>query len=174
MSAGDLLHVFNVHLGTALIERRHQGRKLIAPELLSDAAIDAPRIVLGDFNEWTRGLATRLLRSQMRSADVRAHLQRSKTYPGVLPFLHLDHIYYDPALRLEKLALCRTRKALVASDHLPLIGEFSWEGERADANGPLKKKWFQVIQFPALLTTGMHGTEHCNRERRTLSFFAPR
>jgi endonuclease/exonuclease/phosphatase family metal-dependent hydrolase len=138
--AGDLLHVFNVHLGTALIERRHQGRKLIAPELLSDAAIDSPRIVLGDFNEWTRGLATRLLRSQMRSADVRAHLRRSKTYPGVLPFLHLDHIYYDPALRLEKLALCRTRKALVASDHLPLIGEFSWEGERADANSPPKKE----------------------------------
>lgn len=125
--AGQALHVFNVHLGTALIERRHQGRKLIAPELLADAAIEAPRIVLGDFNEWTTGLATRLLRSHMQSADVRAHLRRSRTYPGVLPFLHLDHIYYDPALQLEKLSLCRTRKALVASDHLPLIGEFRWE-----------------------------------------------
>ena len=31
-----------------------------------------------------------------------------------------------------------------------------------------------MIQFPALLTTGMHGTEHCNREHRMLSFFAPR
>ncbi len=123
---GSLLHIFNVHLGTALIERRHQGRKLIAPELLSDAGLDAPRIVLGDFNEWTTGLATRLLRSHMQSADVRAHLRRSRTYPGVLPFLHLDHIYYDPALRLQKLTLCRTRKALVASDHLPLVAEFQW------------------------------------------------
>ena len=121
---GSVVHVFNVHLGTALMERRHQGRKLIAPELLSDVALEAPRIVLGDFNEWTTGLATRLLRSHMESADTRAHLRRSRTYPGVLPFLHLDHIYYDPVLRLDKLTLCRTRKALVASDHLPLIGEF--------------------------------------------------
>jgi endonuclease/exonuclease/phosphatase family metal-dependent hydrolase len=137
---GRVLHVFNVHLGTALIERRHQGRKLIAPELLADAAIESPRIVLGDFNEWTIGLATRLLRSHMQSADVRTHLRRAKTYPGVLPFLHLDHIYYDPALRLEKLTLCRTRKALVASDHLPLMGEFSWAGDALRAAAAAHQK----------------------------------
>jgi endonuclease/exonuclease/phosphatase family metal-dependent hydrolase len=124
---GRLLHVFNVHLGTALIERRHQGRKLIAAELLNDVEIQPPRIVLGDFNEWTRGLATRLLRSHLQSADVRLHLRRSKTYPGVLPFLHLDHIYYDPSLRLERLELHRSRKALVASDHLPLYGDFTMQ-----------------------------------------------
>ena len=127
-AGGRPLHVFNVHLGTALIERRHQGRKLIAPELLADEALESPRIVLGDFNEWTTGLATKLLRSHMESADVRGHLRRSRTYPGLLPFLHLDHIYYDPALQLESLSLCRTRKALVASDHLPLVGEFVWAG----------------------------------------------
>jgi endonuclease/exonuclease/phosphatase family metal-dependent hydrolase len=89
--------------------------------------------VLGDFNEWTTGLATRLLRSHLESADVRTHLRRTKTYPGLLPFLHLDHIYYDRALRLEKLILCRTRKALVASDHLPLMGEFVWTTDAAGA-----------------------------------------
>jgi endonuclease/exonuclease/phosphatase family metal-dependent hydrolase len=45
--------------------------------------------------------------------------------PGLLPLLHLDHIYYDEKLRLERLTLSRTRKALVASDHLPLAAEFS-------------------------------------------------
>src|SRR5262249_10261983 len=114
-----LLHVFNVHLGTALIERRHQGRKLVAPELLNDRLIDAPRLVLGDFNEWTTGLATRLLCDHLRDA-------RCPTYPGVLPILRLDHIYYDPVLHLERLTLYRKRKALVASDHLPLVGDFSW------------------------------------------------
>lgn len=123
---GTLLHVFNVHLGTALLERRAQGRKLIAPELLNDVEIESPRIVLGDFNEWTRGLATRLLRSHLKSADVRSHLNRSRTYPGMIPFLHLDHIYYDPTLHLERLSLVRTRKALLASDHLPLVGDFGW------------------------------------------------
>ncbi len=126
LDGGDLLHIFNVHLGTALIERRHQGRMLVARELLSDVEIQSPRIVLGDFNEWTRGLATRLLRSHLESADVRIHLRRSRTYPGVLPFLHLDHIYHDPELRLERLSLHRTKRALVASDHLPLVADFAW------------------------------------------------
>lgn len=127
VNGGPLIHVFNVHLGTAFLERRHQGRRLIAPELLNDEAIDSPRVVLGDFNEWTQGLATRLLCSHLQSADIRLHLRRSRTYPGVLPILHLDHIYYDPALRLERLILWRTQKALVASDHLPLVAEFQWD-----------------------------------------------
>lgn len=126
MNGHGVLHVFNVHLGTALLERREQGRKLIAPELLNDTQFVGPRLVMGDFNEWTTGLATRLLRSHLESADVRAHLRRSRTYPGVLPFLHLDHIYYDRKLHLDRLCLHRTRKSLVASDHLPLIADFTW------------------------------------------------
>jgi endonuclease/exonuclease/phosphatase family metal-dependent hydrolase len=124
---GAVLHVFNVHLGTAFLERRTQGRLLLAPELLNDVDLERPRLVLGDFNEWTKGLATRLLRQHLESADLRMHLRRSRTYPGVLPFLHLDHIYYDRLLHLERLSLWRTRRALVASDHLPLVGEFRWE-----------------------------------------------
>jgi endonuclease/exonuclease/phosphatase family metal-dependent hydrolase len=107
--------------------------------LVRDVTLESPRIVLGDFNEWTTGLATRLLRSHMQSADTRAHLRRSSTYPGVLPFLHLDHIYYDPVLRLEKLALCRTRKALVASDHLPLIGEFQMGALGVEGRGAARE-----------------------------------
>ena len=124
VNGGPLLHVFNVHLGTALLERREQGRMLLAPELLSHGDLRAPRLVMGDFNEWTVGLATKLLRSHLKSADLRGRLGRSRTYPGLLPFLHLDHIYYDPALRLDKLSVHRTAKALVASDHLPLVAEF--------------------------------------------------
>jgi len=119
-----VLHVFNVHLGTSFFERRLQARRLVAADLLADLKLERPRLVLGDFNEWTSGLATRLLRSHMRSADPRTHL-RSRSYPGLLPLLNLDHIYYDPELKLERLKLCRTRKALVASDHLPLTAEFT-------------------------------------------------
>jgi endonuclease/exonuclease/phosphatase family metal-dependent hydrolase len=119
-----LLHVFNIHLGTAFIERRHQARKLVGDEILNDAELEGARVVLGDFNEWTRGLASRLLSAHLQSADIRHHLRRAKTYPGVLPFLHLDHIYYDAALELKRLTLHKTRTALVASDHLPLIADF--------------------------------------------------
>jgi endonuclease/exonuclease/phosphatase family metal-dependent hydrolase len=119
-----LVHVFNVHLGTAFIERRHQARRLLSPDILEHEELSGARLVLGDFNEWTRGLASRLLASHFESADIRAHLRRARTYPGVLPLLHLDHIYYDEALELRGLTLHRSRAALIASDHLPLVADF--------------------------------------------------
>ena len=121
---GVTLHVFNVHLGTAFLERRHQGRLLAHPEILLNEGLRGPRLMLGDFNEWTPGLTTRLLGSHLRSVDIRKHLRRARTYPGVLPLLHLDHIYHEDSLELHRVTLHRTRKALVASDHLPLIADF--------------------------------------------------
>ncbi|MFB3915488.1 MAG: endonuclease/exonuclease/phosphatase family protein [Terriglobales bacterium] len=118
------LHVFNVHLGTSFLERRHQARRLLSPAILHNRELHGARIVLGDFNEWTRGLTSQLLCAHFESADVRTHLRRSRTYPGPLPFLHLDHIYFDRALKMERLTLHRSRTALIASDHLPLVADF--------------------------------------------------
>ncbi len=126
LNEGRTLHVFNVHLGTAFLERRHQARELISERILRRQELDGARLVLGDFNEWTHGLASRLLAEHFESADIRHHLRRARTYPGLLPFLHLDHIYYDDALTLERLMLHRSRAALIASDHLPLVADFSW------------------------------------------------
>jgi len=121
---GRLLHLFNVHLGTAYIERRHQARQLVGERILGSGELTGTRVVLGDFNEWTKGLATRLLTEHLQSADLRTHLRSPRTYPGPLPLVHLDHIYFDPALELQQLTLHKSLTALVASDHLPLIADF--------------------------------------------------
>lgn len=118
------LHVFNIHLGTAFVERRYQGRQLVSPDILCDETLSGARLVLGDFNEWTRGLASRLLTSEFESVDIRQHLRRARTYPGPLPLLHLDHIYFDSSLQLERLTLHKSLTALVASDHLPMVADF--------------------------------------------------
>jgi endonuclease/exonuclease/phosphatase family metal-dependent hydrolase len=124
----DAVHVFNIHLGTAYVERRHQGRRLSerGTGILHNEELKGPKIVLGDFNEWTSGLATQLLGAHLQSVDVLKHLGRRRTYPGLLPMLHLDHIYYDGPLELLKLTLHRSRKALMASDHLPLVADFHY------------------------------------------------
>jgi endonuclease/exonuclease/phosphatase family metal-dependent hydrolase len=121
---GELLHVFNVHLGLALLERRRQARQLV-DEVLGDPVLRGPRVMLGDFNEWTRGLTTRLLGRHLKSVNLRRHLKWARTYPGIMPLLSLDHIYFDPSLDLEKLTLHRSRTALMASDHLPLVADFA-------------------------------------------------
>ncbi|HEV8253760.1 MAG TPA: endonuclease/exonuclease/phosphatase family protein [Vicinamibacteria bacterium] len=133
LPAGETLHVFNVHLGTSFLERRHQGRRLIDYEILSNKELRGPRIMLGDFNEWTPGLTSRLLAAHLKSVDVRDRLRRSTTFPGVFPFLSLDHIYYDDRLRLDGLTVHRSRLALVASDHLPLVADFRLPAEEAKA-----------------------------------------
>jgi endonuclease/exonuclease/phosphatase family metal-dependent hydrolase len=124
ISKSNLVHIFNVHLGTAYLERRHQGRRLIDEAILNNKQLSGPRLMLGDFNEWTRGLASRLLAAHLVSADVRLHLPRRRTYPGVLPLLHLDHVYYEDSLQLEAMTLYRNRLSLLASDHLPLVADF--------------------------------------------------
>jgi endonuclease/exonuclease/phosphatase family metal-dependent hydrolase len=123
---GPVVHVYNVHLGTALIERRYQAGRLSA--LLTDRRVRGPRIIMGDFNEWTRGLVTEMMHRIGESVDVRFHLQRRRTYPGVLPLLHLDHIYYRGNIEVARVEQPRSRTALVASDHLPLVADFVFKG----------------------------------------------
>jgi endonuclease/exonuclease/phosphatase family metal-dependent hydrolase len=118
---GHTLHLYNVHLGTAYLERRYQAGRLSA--IVHDRRIGEPKIVLGDFNEWMRGLATAMLSERLNSIDLRAHLRRRRTYPGVFPVLHLDHIYYEGQVDVTKVELPRTRLSLMASDHLPLVAE---------------------------------------------------
>jgi endonuclease/exonuclease/phosphatase family metal-dependent hydrolase len=119
-----LLHVYNVHLGTSFFERRHQARRLLTEDILVNGGHIGPRLLLGDFNEWTRGLASRLLAEHFDCADLRLHLGRTRTYPGILPVMHLDHIYFDQDLSLQGGALHRSPTALIASDHLPIVADF--------------------------------------------------
>jgi endonuclease/exonuclease/phosphatase family metal-dependent hydrolase len=121
---GGLLHIFNVHLGTRFIERRHQARKLVSDKVLNSKEHRGARIVVGDFNEWTRGLASRLMGDSFAAVEPKAFLRYARTYPGIFPVLHLDHFYYDKQIVLKDFRLHRSRKALVASDHLPLVAEF--------------------------------------------------
>jgi endonuclease/exonuclease/phosphatase family metal-dependent hydrolase len=117
----DTLHLYNVHLGTAFLERRYQAGRLST--IVHDRRIAQPKVVLGDFNEWMKGLATAMLSERLQSIDLRSHLRRRRTYPGILPVLHLDHIYYDGQVEVVKLELPRTRLSLMASDHLPLVAD---------------------------------------------------
>jgi len=119
-----VLHVFNVHLGTAVRERRQQAVRLLDRDLLRALDISGPRIVLGDFNEWVRGLVTKTLVAEFHLTDLRAHLPRARSYPALAPFLHLDHIYFDHHLRIERAFFHRSRRSLFASDHLPLVADF--------------------------------------------------
>ena len=121
IGGGQPLHIYNVHLGTAVLERRYQATRLAA--FVHDRRVVGPKVILGDFNEWMRGLATSTLSSLFESIDIYAHLKRRRTYPGIFPVLHLDHIYYEGHVEVRGMELNRSRQALIASDHLPLVAD---------------------------------------------------
>ena len=123
-TGNHMLHVFNVHLGTALRERSKQAVRLMDEDLLKAIDISGPRDVLGDFYEWVHGLVTRTLTAEFHLTDLSVHLTRMRAYPAILPLLHLDHIYFDHHLALEKAHFHRTPLSLLASDHLPLVADF--------------------------------------------------
>lgn len=122
---GATLHIFNLHLGTAIFERRIQARQLFGQRLFSGDEPRGNRIVLGDFNEWIRGLPSRLFNEHFESAHNHMLSHRSRSFPGVLPMLRLDHIYFDRNLDLKCVRIHRSPAALIASDHLPLVAEFT-------------------------------------------------
>jgi endonuclease/exonuclease/phosphatase family metal-dependent hydrolase len=118
-----LLHVFNAHLGTGYLERRKQATRFVDRDLLKAFDLRGPRIVLGDFNEWTRGLVSQTLAREFHRTDLHAHLPRMRAYPSGFPLLSLDHIYYDHHFRVERAHFHRSRLSLLASDHLPLVAD---------------------------------------------------
>ena len=126
---GETLHVFNVHLGTGVRERQAQAR-LIDQHLLQRLGVSGHRIVMGDFNDWNHGLVTRTLSREFHLTDLAEHVPRTRAYPALLPLLHLDHIYLDHELEIEKARFHRNRRSLVASDHLPLVADVTFRNLR--------------------------------------------
>ena len=119
---GELLQVFNVHLGTARRERKEQAW-LVDEHLLKAVDVAGHRVVLGDFNDWNHGLVTETLTREFHLTDLAKHVGGMRGYPALLPLVHLDHIYLDHGLRVEKAGFHRNRRSLMASDHLPLVAE---------------------------------------------------
>ena len=126
LGGNENLQFFNVHLGTSFFERRRQVHKLLHAHVLEHARFTGKRIVAGDFNEWTKGLTTKLFKTKFQSVDAKTHLGKARTFPGILPVFHLDHIYFYSSFKLANAFLHKSKTALVASDHLPIVAEFEF------------------------------------------------
>ena len=122
------LHLFNFHLGTAFLERRKQAKLIFESKIVKDPDLEGPRVVVGDFNEWTRGMVSRALAAEFRGADIRLHLKAAGHTRAFCPFCtSITSTIED--LVLERVSLHRTRKSVVASDHLPLVADFAVKSE---------------------------------------------
>lgn len=126
------LHVLNVHLGLRYRERIHQVRRLA--RLFARARLPGPRVLLGDFNEWFNGHASRLLREEFGGPNG-GRRRRLATHPSPLPVFPLDRIYHDATIRVVRVGVHRSRLARVASDHLPAYADLALQPPRDRTHG---------------------------------------
>ncbi len=128
---GMALHLFACHLGLDWRERRRQAAQLLSADILRDAALAHPLVLLGDFNAWSnRSAVPRWLRRQLVDCAVAAREERA-TFPSAFPLLRLDRAFVGPAVRVLSSWVHDSPLARLASDHLPLVAEIELDAATA-------------------------------------------
>lgn len=123
---GKNLHIFNWHLGLSAQERNQQIERILHSQAIRGKTARDPVLLGGDTNDWRN-----LLYEQggIREAGFHAwseHKRRRhiRTYPSSpRPVGALDKFFWR-GMSEERVFTSRLKVAKVASDHLPLIGEF--------------------------------------------------
>jgi endonuclease/exonuclease/phosphatase family metal-dependent hydrolase len=130
------LHVFAAHLGLHWRERRRQAAALLSADILRDAALAHPLVLVGDFNSLSnRSAVPRWLRRELQDCALAAG-NEAPTFPAWFPILRLDHAYVGGALRVCGCEVIRTPLARRASDHLPLVVELELSPAARQPPGP--------------------------------------
>jgi endonuclease/exonuclease/phosphatase family metal-dependent hydrolase len=108
------IHVFSAHLGQNEMERRQQAERLASNSILENPSFrNAPRILLGDFNEKSRnGIVNQSLASYQCATG--------RSWTAFCPILYLDRIYISSDLKFQEFHIDRAGSALIASDHAPI------------------------------------------------------
>jgi endonuclease/exonuclease/phosphatase family metal-dependent hydrolase len=125
---GRPLQVINTHLGLVPREQQIQAAHLSGAAWLEHDACRWPAILLGDFNATATSIVYRTLCTPLKPARRLApRRQPNATFPSALPVLRIDHVFVSPGVRVEAVFAPYDPLTRVASDHLPLVMDFSLE-----------------------------------------------
>jgi endonuclease/exonuclease/phosphatase family metal-dependent hydrolase len=106
------------HLGLSPHERRHQMRKILT--VIGEMPAERPLALLGDINEWLPiGRPLRWLHGLFGRPP------SAPSFPARYPVFALDRIWTRPRGSLRAVSAHRSPAARAASDHLPVVGEWS-------------------------------------------------
>jgi endonuclease/exonuclease/phosphatase family metal-dependent hydrolase len=154
--AGAVVHFFCAHLGLHWRERRKQASQLLSADILRDAALAHPLVLVGDFNSLSnRSAVPRWLRRQLVDCALAAR-NEAPTFPSMFPLLRLDHCYVDVAFRVVAVDVHRSSLARRASDHLPLVVELELlpAARQPPAAQPVQAAGVSTIVQPARRPVG--------------------
>ena len=89
------IHVFSVHLGQNEMERRQQAERLASNSIIENPSYhNAPRVLLGDFNEKSRnGIVNQSLASFQCATG--------RSWTAFFPIVYLDRVYISSDLKFH-------------------------------------------------------------------------
>jgi endonuclease/exonuclease/phosphatase family metal-dependent hydrolase len=107
------LRVIATHLGLRSAERSLQIARILE---IARANPDFPTVLVGDLN-------VRRARGRELAACIEyfGDAPAPCTFPSIAPVLSLDRIFVSPSVKLLSIEANRSRRARIASDHLPLV-----------------------------------------------------
>lgn len=123
---GQEVQVINTHLGLVPREQQIQAAFLAGPAWLDHPERQGPTILLGDFNATATSVVYRTLTSRLAAARPLApHRKPTSTFPSAMPVLRIDHLFVSPEIEVRDVSAPFSPTTRVASDHLPLVMDFS-------------------------------------------------
>jgi len=118
------LHVLNVHLGLPARDRQRQVDAILGGAWLGDPRFGEPRIVCGDFNTPRRSRLHRRLRQSLRDVPLCfGDTRRRRRLLDRYPLSRIGNVYVGRHVELVSIEVPTSKRALVASDHLPVLVE---------------------------------------------------
>ena len=125
VTVGDVeLQVINTHLGLVPREQRGQAAALAGADWLG--AAKRPLILVGDMNATPRTVVHRTFAARLtESRRAARHAGRAPTFPSSFPVLAIDHVFVSAEVRVEGVRTPLDPVSRLASDHLPLVVDFS-------------------------------------------------
>ncbi len=117
------IHLVNTHLGLDERERHWQVAFLLEHQLFQSHAT-IPTVIAGDFNDWRNTLAEKPL-ARYGFQQITSPPSEYRSFPSWLPIGGLDKVFVRGGLKIDRVRVVRTSLARVASDHLPIVVDFS-------------------------------------------------
>ncbi|MDG2149795.1 MAG: endonuclease/exonuclease/phosphatase family protein [Planctomycetota bacterium] len=121
------LHVANVHLGLAGLERRWQIKKLLQSKRIGSLGKRSRMIIAGDMNDWMGVLPEGRLADEGYVCATGMGKRALRTFPAWSPAGALDKVFLRGPLRCLHSMTSRLALARSASDHLPVILDIELE-----------------------------------------------
>jgi endonuclease/exonuclease/phosphatase family metal-dependent hydrolase len=122
---GAAVQVVNTHLGLLAREQGAQVEALLGRAWLGARGVGEAVILLGDFNATSGSAPYRRITSKLRDAQKLLPERSLPTFPSMFPMLRIDHMFVGRRIQVRRIWTSTSPLARTASDHLPLIADFS-------------------------------------------------